>query len=365
MVIAMKHYSEIEVMNKHRVEYIDIVRGVSMLCIIAGHMGNTTIMRIVFTFHVPVFFIISGLFFKNDISKIKSNSIKLIKPYVFTVLCVAILDGIKALIQSVMEFRYIDISRGINSFVKNIVAGVYGSGSRTDFLDYHVTAIGAIWFYLALIWSMLFSFFIIRITNKVSEKRIRTIIWYALSIGFWLIGYYSAKAIWLPTSIQAGFSSVIFMIFGISMKELDNSKIVSSLYIKYINLFAALLWIIALCFSIFHDYMSIVRSAFPDPIINIIGAIAATWLLFRIGQKIEGKRHIKLLKVFGEYSIVVLSFHLIELNIIPWDKLICFQGGYNWLSRIIIFIVKVLWCIIGITLARKIKMLRWIFSIKQ
>ena len=99
----------------------------------------------------------NNIYFKNDISKIKSNFIKLIKPYVFTVLCVAILDGIKALIQSVMEFHYFDISRGINAFVKNIIAGIYGSGSRTDFLDFHVTAIGAIWFYLALIWSMLFS----------------------------------------------------------------------------------------------------------------------------------------------------------------------------------------------------------------
>lgn len=41
---------------KNRVKYIDIARGIAILCIILGHLGNATINRIVYTFHVPIFF---------------------------------------------------------------------------------------------------------------------------------------------------------------------------------------------------------------------------------------------------------------------------------------------------------------------
>ena len=41
-----------------RLQYIDIAKGIAMICIILGHLGNASINRIVFTFHVPFFFFI-------------------------------------------------------------------------------------------------------------------------------------------------------------------------------------------------------------------------------------------------------------------------------------------------------------------
>lgn len=45
-----------------RLQYIDIAKGIAMICIILGHLGNANINRIVFTFHVPIFFFITGYF---------------------------------------------------------------------------------------------------------------------------------------------------------------------------------------------------------------------------------------------------------------------------------------------------------------
>ena len=48
---------------------IDIARGIAILCIIIGHLGRpaiNTINRVVFTFHVPIFFLISGFFFSEE-----------------------------------------------------------------------------------------------------------------------------------------------------------------------------------------------------------------------------------------------------------------------------------------------------------
>lgn len=44
-----------------RFQYVDI----AMICIILGHLGNPSINRMVFTFHVPIFFFITSYFTNN------------------------------------------------------------------------------------------------------------------------------------------------------------------------------------------------------------------------------------------------------------------------------------------------------------
>lgn len=49
-----------------RLQYIDIAKGIAMICIILGHLGNANINRVVFTFHVPIFSLL------QDILRIRS-----------------------------------------------------------------------------------------------------------------------------------------------------------------------------------------------------------------------------------------------------------------------------------------------------
>lgn len=48
--------------NKARIEEFDIAKGISILCVILGHLGIYNVNRIVFTFHMPIFFLINGYF---------------------------------------------------------------------------------------------------------------------------------------------------------------------------------------------------------------------------------------------------------------------------------------------------------------
>ena len=61
-----------------RLQYIDIAKGIAMICIILGHLGNASINRIVFTFHVPIFFFITGYFTnkKRDLNGFIKNKAK-------------------------------------------------------------------------------------------------------------------------------------------------------------------------------------------------------------------------------------------------------------------------------------------------
>ena len=81
--------------RNNRVRYVDIARGISIICIILGHLGVSSINRFVFTFHVPVFFLISGYFFDEKSNwkvftgkKVKTlfwllNNLQLSKRYFF------------------------------------------------------------------------------------------------------------------------------------------------------------------------------------------------------------------------------------------------------------------------------------------
>ena len=88
-----------EAVTNNRLYYMDIAKGFGILCVIAGHMGNEIINRFVFSFHMPLFFLVSGYFISEtlcsaDLFKIRSR--QLIPPYIFTCLVVILLSTVKA-----------------------------------------------------------------------------------------------------------------------------------------------------------------------------------------------------------------------------------------------------------------------------
>ena len=44
---------------------VDIARGIAMFSIVLGHLGVSSINRVVFTYHLPIFYLISGFFFHD------------------------------------------------------------------------------------------------------------------------------------------------------------------------------------------------------------------------------------------------------------------------------------------------------------
>lgn len=48
---------------KTRIEWVDSVKGIGMLLVIFGHFMNSRIVDVIYIFHIPLFFIISGYLF--------------------------------------------------------------------------------------------------------------------------------------------------------------------------------------------------------------------------------------------------------------------------------------------------------------
>ena len=73
-------------MNK-RIEWIDVAKGLGILSVILTHcyIPETLLKHYLYSFHMPLFFILSGYFHKVDIQMniIKKRFRTLIIPYVF------------------------------------------------------------------------------------------------------------------------------------------------------------------------------------------------------------------------------------------------------------------------------------------
>lgn len=82
---------------------MDLTKGLAMLAIVAGHLGSDVVTRFVFTFHVPIFFLISGYFYKYRNGIVQDRAKGLFKPYVITGIIMVAVAALKSSLKVVLR----------------------------------------------------------------------------------------------------------------------------------------------------------------------------------------------------------------------------------------------------------------------
>ena len=295
-------------MEKKRIEYIDIARGISIICVVLGHLGLFQINRVVFTFHIPIFYFITGYFINTKYSMnefIKNKISTLLVPYFVTCLLIIVLGALKGL--------YIN---GIDGALYNILywisASIYGAGDSYT-TPFYIIGIGAIWFLWASFWGSVFLRFTL---NKSSKFRITTILL------LFIFGYYSRMLCWFPFSIQAGCCASLFMYLGYLLK---NSKEIILSFPSEIKVVVTIFaFITFLSFIKNFESFWLVHCDIGRGIIDIFGCICACYIVTLISYYINKKSKFfsKYLSFLGKNSIFILCIHIIELNLFPWNTII-------------------------------------------
>ncbi len=194
-----------------RIQWIDVARGICIICIIAGHFGMVRVDNVVYSFHVAVFFILSGYTLKQQPLKgkfLKQKFIRLMVPYFLTCLCVMLMDMVNSLLAgrtSIFEITSVisnDLSRSFDASGYATAIGSVDIGSR----------IGAIWFFPALFFALIFALLLI---NQVRSTIWRLIIAFAMFV----LACVTAEFFWLPFSIQSAMMAVFFVLLGYEMKQ--------------------------------------------------------------------------------------------------------------------------------------------------
>lgn len=184
-----------------RVPWIDVCRGLGIILVLYGHLITHENHRyLIYAFHMPLFFFLSGLVFKPTFDKsLKSIFVKNFKQLLIPYFFFAIFTYLYALITSPKP----DLTPG--GITWQLFGILYGSGSD-GMLGFNVV----LWFLPCLfITRLTFAF----ITRKVTQVKYIGIILLLCSI----VGYIISKLIpWikLPFGVEIAFTGVVFFGLG-------------------------------------------------------------------------------------------------------------------------------------------------------
>jgi len=142
-----------------RIEYIDIARGIGILLVVLGHNDFGYISpfgyKLIYSFHMPLFFFLSGYFFNPALSFVsffKKRFNALLKPYLFTIFLI----------------YFVSVSFDNMSFkiaLQRIVKALYGAGYYMDWVQ--------LWFLPHLFVVSLYAFIFFTIIRKWDNRYVR------------------------------------------------------------------------------------------------------------------------------------------------------------------------------------------------
>lgn len=329
-------------MNK-RIDYFDIAKGIAMLCIIAGHLGNDMANNFVFTFHVPIFFLISGYFLNDRLSVkefAKQKAKQMMIPYVITWGFIAA----GAVIFIAVWLHNIDDV--LFTVLNQVLSGLYGSGSGIHDINVdgriYISSIGAIWFLPAL-------FFALVIVRYFMNRKYGGVWIFFIA----LLGYESGKAAWMPLSVQSGMVASSFVYLGMLAHKYE---VMEKKLPREMKTGIAVLWIFCILFC---GKLYLVENMFANGIVDYAGALAGSYIVVCFSRWLEQKTAYiaKILRFLGQNTLIMLCVHTIELKVMPWDMLLSRFVQHGMPAFVTYLSAKIIFCTIVTVFVVQIKKL--------
>ena len=318
--------------RKERVTYVDFAKGVTILFVIIGHMSQISIILkyFIFSFHMPMFFLTSGLFIRDySIGKNLKRSIKnLLIPYsVIHFLCMGI-ELIRSIVVS-KELGQADVSI-VARYVKAYLGGMsYASKVFTSF-----ESVWLIWFICCL---FLARFFYILLSHVIKDKGLRFIAILFISydgVVLGKLGYY------LPWSFDVAMFAVIYLAAG---DLIAKTKLFEKWHTKtYIIMIPFCVWFVCLLQK---EMLELAVRTYGNYIGAVVMSIAGCVFVLGVSRELDGWNETiaRFFRWCGRRSIVILAFHLFEMRFLDWNivyTLIPVSG--SWILETILHVVLIL-----------------------
>ncbi|MCF0178728.1 MAG: hypothetical protein HUJ97_00585 [Bacteroidales bacterium] len=194
-------------MIQPRLDYIDLAKGLGVILMLAAHIDSFILKDWTYSFHMPLFFVISGFCSnKKVVSKAFVSGVRsLLLPYI--VVCLSI----------VFYFLCFQIA---NNYIKGSPFYLY---QLTDYLVWipfswgclasHDIGIGVVWFLWAMFWG--------RIWKSLIDSYFPTNIRLFVSVLLFITAIYLPIGPYNFWGFKQGMQATVFLMLGASVKELD------------------------------------------------------------------------------------------------------------------------------------------------
>lgn len=296
----MRNYSS------KRIVWVDYCKGVAIWLVILGHCPIThNLQRLIYSFHMPLFFILSGFFITNHTDKTFSS---VAKRRIHQIIIPYIVFGLLFTLTHNYCFRIAD--NGINSVqFKNYLYDAFGliMGFRAD---RHF--IGELWFLPTLFCGGLFVWYIWKHYHKVR--------WVFISI-LTLIGvlYSQAGLKSLPFSMDVALIAVFFLALGAELYD-NISKIRIWLILVIL--------IIGLASAIANTLPAMAFNVYGSPLLFLLSGSLLSICFIRVTQALSKGAFAKYVSQVGGVSLMIYILHypLITIARSIYDDYISING---------------------------------------
>lgn len=276
-------------MIKERNLVYDRAKGIGILLLILGHLFTlySIPFSIIFAFHMPLFFFISGLLFNPEKST-KNIVFSYLLPYIFFELFVG--GVIVAIGSYVMNKSFLDVFKGV-------LHGMFWRiGSLTAMME-------SLWFLGVLSISLIICKYLIKFENKITDYQVRPLIILCLSLGAIYCSRLPIESLPLRLAAIPGAALIIYL---------------SNSYGKYIISFSRrqnwwsiiILVILLLIVAISNKTVNISVPVFNDFYLYLAGAIIGIIITMWFSNRINSR----FLEFLGRNSLILFAIHGIWLR---------------------------------------------------
>ena len=297
-------------MSKERNTVIDFAKGATILLMLLDHVSVGS--SFITSFHMPLFFILSGYFFKDiPLSKTVVKKAKgLLIPYVVTDLTLTVIEIIK-----------LSMIEGVN-LQEEILTRVVGFLTGNN---HHAT-----WFFVVLFLSHIIYATIVKITQK--SKVLYTILVLLVSVA----GYYiSTPKTFIPYQIDLSMMCVIYIAIGhMCSKYLDKIPKLA----KYIGLAVSLvIWVI----GIYEGGIVLSFRYFPLYSLCVISSVCGTYVMMYVYKYLDKIPYFNtLMRWYGRNTLTIMFMGCICLHIIYWgDNVFPDNVAISFLLQVLVITV--------------------------
>ncbi len=328
--------------NKNRIAWIDMAKGYGMFAVIIAHICSGPLHSWIYTFHMPLFFFLSGYVFSNkdkfDVF-IKKKAKSLLVPYFSLGIPMVVISLLLKLYQNNFTVTV------AKELVKNFIIQ-----------KRHWT----LWYIACLFFLNIFFYLITKFAKKNISK--------AVIVGFMtFIGllYYKSGGEPLPWNIDVCFTAVPFFFVGFVLKQ-NSNKTEKLLSKKSINV---LLFIVSGFLNVVFGYLNIKTtgkglemfySEYANPVFTYVSAFAGVFAVVLFSRLFT----LNPIKFIGRNSLVYYAWH--QTIMIPITQIAFEYFGfehptdisqpYYWIYKVIQLIIIIVVLTIATLIIDKTKL---------
>ena len=256
---------------------------------IIGHCSlfGGTIRYLIFSFHMPLFFIFSGYFFRDKpiVDVVKAGCDRLVKPYLICALLTELLYRIfwrKSVLTCLIDILF-----------------AHG-GPKHTLLFPTETSLGPIWFLMAIFWSRI----LYAVIFKVCKKNIYFSVFIAFIVSCLAI-YVGKFLLNLPFGILTGAGGLAFYGIGSILKNTLSKY-------KYVFI-TTVIWLFAVFFNI--TYIDMVNFTYYFYPFDFICGIGGSLFVFIVSGILAKKANSRFIAKLGTYSLEILCIHQLVFQV--------------------------------------------------